>query len=222
MRAVLIAALFFCVSTNFLYPEELIIPQGINYKRAPDEVNGRAEELIRLSFISTNNHSYENYIFHPPFFCGPYLWHKIKNDSMTNSLTKSYNPFHIPVYENKTLVGYRFMLGRIAKSESDAQLFKELISKYIRLKDTFEIRRLTANELEKLWAIIAWDIQEPIFIIDDGETKLVVNFLEKDGKLVLFWIDDFSNGNEEIGEFYKTTDLKSALTDFMSKQGLNK
>ena len=206
-------------------PQDIELPFGIRYLKVPEELNAQAKDLIGKAFLSNEVHSSESSIFQPYFICGPYLWHKIKDDPMVGDLSKAYKPFAVPIYKDEKLFGYRLMLAAFARDRSDAKIFRKLFAKYIQLQDEAVIRKLNTEELKDYWAMIGWDITEPIFMMDDGKTKVIVNLkVSQDGKHSLFWIDDFSGDlkEDEIGEFCRSYDFQSAMVNFMKKHGLGK
>jgi hypothetical protein len=61
-------------------------------------------------------------------------------------------------------------------------------NKYPKLK-TATIRKARADELSFYWATIPFDIEEPFFVLDTASERFVVQLLNKQGKITLFWID---------------------------------
>jgi hypothetical protein len=55
-----------------------------------------------------------------------------------------------------------------------------------------KIRKLNAEELKIFWAMIPFDITEPLFILESEQHKLLVVFKAPD-ELRIAWIDDYQN-----------------------------
>ena len=56
----------------------------------------------------------------------------------------------------------------------------------------FKIRKLNPTELRLYWAMIPYDITEPIFILQSKKHKILIAFNSPEN-LKISWIDDYQN-----------------------------
>ena len=80
--------------------------------------------------------------------------------------------------------------GRALRSRSDHEAFWQAFHDTIALQPDHVIRKLNAQEKKIYWAIIMWDIEEPVFIIESDTYTLLVDFWEDEGEWTLAVIED--------------------------------
>jgi hypothetical protein len=54
--------------------------------------------------------------------------------------------------------------------------------------EKFIIRKLNERELQYYWAVISFDIDEPLLIVETSTHKYILNILKKNLKLM--WLDE--------------------------------
>ena len=146
---------------------ENIIPENIVYIRASDDIN---HEAINYIIDLINN---DKIIRNPPntIMIGPRMWVSFKNrDEISQSPTIPVT-FRIP------------WNGEIIEQEGASVRFQERTRSVIGLfhnlfnLESIKIRKANDNELRYYWAICAWDLEEPIFVIE-GENigKFIFDF----------------------------------------------
>ena len=59
-----------------------------------------------------------------------------------------------------------------------------------------KIRKLNSEELSIFWAMISFDITEPIFIVEGKQQKVLLVFTSPDD-LSVAWIDDYQHVSKE-------------------------
>ena len=184
--------------TTFLFVilsagDKMVIPDGIRYKKAPDEVNNQAKKILERLFSGKISDKeaiscFENKLL----ICGPGLWRDIKKDNAVSKLTKGKVDFRVPCLNSDgSIKEVKTYEGKIFQSPDEVLVFwKAFVARteFAGLK----IRKLNPTELKLYWAMIPYDITEPIFILDSKKHKILVAFVSpKDLKIA--WIDDYQH-----------------------------
>ena len=160
------------------------IPPGVRYIKASDELNGKA--LKKLEAIFSQNPIKLNTLFGSKVVCGPQPWLTLKKE---NPL-KNMNITPAKIIVQISTGGIQEFEGALFQSETEMTAFCTGMEKYLGTDvSAFKIRKPNANELQIYWAMIPYDITEPIFVADNKDHKLLMHFLE-DGETIL-WIGDF-------------------------------
>jgi hypothetical protein len=211
--------IFFFIFTQCVYAQEVQVPSGIRYKYANAETNKESERIISILLEGSVDAALINDVLSGPVICGPYIWYRLKDYAETSNLSHSFSPSSIPIYKNGKIDKYIVMEGRLLRTTEDGNIFWEIFKKHYLQKQKFHIRKLTPEELSELWAMIAWDIEEPIFIAENGNTKILFHFGQKNGKMNLFYIDDFSDVNikTSIGVECAPEELNNTIKKLMQK-----
>ena len=177
MKLLFIAALLFFLVPSALYAQE--IPKGVRYKKATEELNRSAKELLELALAQESRDLDVNVIFGKgAIMCGPFLWTLIGDESSFRGAT--------PVSLN---VDGSVFDGRGITKEDQKRLLWERLTSKLKGREAATIRKANSAEISFFWAMIPFDIEEPLFIADFGDRKLLMNFAIKDGKPRLFWLD---------------------------------
>jgi hypothetical protein len=77
-----------------------------------------------------------------------------------------------------------------AKMTQDKDDFKKIwdqVRKDIKNSD-FIVRKATYSELQYYWAVISFDIEEPLLIVETSAHRFILNLSPKDLKLI--WLDE--------------------------------
>lgn len=155
------------------------VPAGVRYKKAKDEMNAKARALLEKALSTPVAELDVDTTFgKAPIMCGPFVWNAVGDASNFADST--------PV---KLIVNGVVREGRgIKASEQKRLIWKRLLET---LGSTIKpaIRKANADEIGFYWAMIPFDIEEPLFIADYGKEKLLVNFIVKGDQPFLFWID---------------------------------
>ena len=69
--------------------------------------------------------------------------------------------------------------------------FDKLFREKIELNSDYKIRKITSREMSLVWFFIGWDLDEPIYILEDSKHTFVLDF-SPDGNR-LNWIEDIRN-----------------------------
>ena len=177
MKPIFIAALLFFLIPSALYAQE--IPEGVRYKKAADEVNNSAKELLERALVKDPRELDVNSTFGKgAIMCGPFLWALIGDDNSFKGAT--------PV---SLIVDGSVLQGRGINKDDQKRLLWERLTSKLKGSGSAIIRKANSAEISFYWALIPFDIEEPLFIADFGNYKLLVNFQVKDGKPRFFWLD---------------------------------
>jgi len=135
---------------------EVIIPEGIVYNKAADDINNQAiNYLIEL----VNGYKIYN---NPPdmIMIGPRMWISLKKrEEIAGSPT-------IPVSYIMPWNGEIIELeGAAVRSQERTRYVVGLFKNLFNL-ESITIRKLSENELKYFWVICSWDLEEPLFAIE--------------------------------------------------------
>lgn len=157
------------------------VPKGVNYKRAPEEVNALARSGIERALAVPDK--VPAGFFGEVTVVGPTLWRALKPSADRVLLDAKPVIMLIPTPEPIQTEGRRLLTD--GERESFWHLFR---AGYAKLKDG-KVRKANSDEIAYYWATIPFDIEEPFLVIDTGAERFVAHFMVTDGKPRLFWID---------------------------------
>jgi hypothetical protein len=189
MRRALLILAACCFSFACFAEGDPVVPPGIRYKRASAELNNKAREKLTKVFSADATDKDVLSLFEDSLICGPCLCREIKKDP---DLAKRGAPttFEVPVLGSDGKVKRTDKLeGRLLQSSETLLAFW----KYLSRKTDFSklvIRKLNPAELKFLWAMYPFDLQEPLFILESKERKILVLFTSPEDLRIL-WIDDY-------------------------------
>ena len=156
------------------------IPEGVNYKTAPETVNAAAKLALEKALASD---SFAPEIAGDVTVCGPMLWKSLK--PAADKVLLNAKPVIAMITDPEVIHAEG---KRLLFADERQSFWGAWRSKYPKLK-TATIRKARADELSFYWATIPFDIEEPFFVIDTNSERFVVHLLNKQGKITLFWID---------------------------------
>ena len=193
MRPLLILLLA-CMFVSVAHAEEnVVIPKGIRYKKAPAKVNQEAKQaLTKLFSDKTTKQDVLSLFETTTLICGPGLWRNIKTDSTLAELKVGKVLFAVPVLDDRgKKIRTDKQEGKMFQSKDEVLAFWKAFSErsdFTNLKP----RKLNPEELTIFWAMIPFDITEPLFILESKKHKILVVFTSAD-ELKISWIDDYQN-----------------------------
>jgi len=153
------------------------------YKPASPEVNARAEAFVREIFADVD--AAQRLAGEAPIICGPFLWAQIREHADVVGIEKGKAYMHVPTAE-----GILQLEGKLFQDTEEANAFWRSVHGTVPL-ETYVVRKLNQSEKEIYWALIAWDIEEPVLVVEGGGHRFIVDMVvEDDGSLKVFWIDD--------------------------------
>jgi hypothetical protein len=164
-------------------PQE--IPPGVRYKRTTDALNKKAEGIVkRLLNIEVSDKEILA-LTGPPLICGPMFWTAAKGAASKNLKEAGAATFVSPNPK-----GIQKLEGKLLKKPSqvlDFWIMVLAVDHQFGGKPT--IRKANAKELKYYWAIIAYDIEEPLYIADYGKSQLLFDFRIDKGEPRVFFVD---------------------------------
>jgi hypothetical protein len=163
------------------------LPAGIRYKRATAAVNDAAR-LKLLSVFGTPDRAALEAFVAPLVVAGPGLWRwlgKAPGAEQAGTPSSIVVPLGPPGPKQKL----QTLDGRMYMDAKGAAAFAQLLAGALRGAGTPKVRRPTRDELSILWALVPFDLEEPIFVVEQGARHFLVIV---DQKMQLSWIDDFA------------------------------
>ena len=164
------------------------------YKRAPEEINQRAKlKLERALSIKAADIKADD-LFAEAVVCGPLLWETLKDQTgkeLQESLPLS---FIMSIPRPTTKEGRSFL-----KPEQKQSFWNYFMDK-VKGNNSVSVRRASKPEVDYYWSTISFNIEEPLYVVDMGERKVLFNFLVKNGEPKIFWMDivgDLAGGTEK-------------------------
>ena len=160
----------------------------IVYKPASQTLNDSAMTLLHQLIINKNYS--QNPIVRKQILCGPYLWNKIKD---------------FPIFQNAK--GAQVMINVDGTLLEGKVLWDDKMISLLEYafrgnnEDQLNIRKLNESEIKIYWTYISFDIDEPIFMVETGNKKFIVDFNKDTSGLELFWLDDFTGRGLNHGDF---------------------
>lgn len=160
------------------------IPAGIRYKKAPDAVNKLALGKLEKFFASDPKNVDLAPLGAKALVVGPGLWSYF-GPNVPDDLKKAMRAeFHIPGDS-----GVQVFEGRVLKTEDEQSwVWLALLIPNRKIKPT--IRKANAEELQYYWAIIPYDIEEPLYVADfPSQGKFLFDFDDSKTDPRIFHVD---------------------------------
>jgi hypothetical protein len=175
MRNILsLLLLFVALSSIAQKVDSISIPKGVRYKYCKPEVLEKAKQLL----IKELGEKPKYKIIGDMTFVGPGLWARYKKIKPFTSIEGG--NLVLMVDDDK-------LYGKLAQSQKDGIKFWDQVRKEVAGKE-YTLRKATEAELNYYWAIISFDIEEPLIIIETTEHRYLVNFNAKD--MTILWLDE--------------------------------
>ena len=169
-----------------------VIPQGIKYIKTSEKINQDAVQILKKLFSGkATDKEVLSILENNTLWCGPYLWNQIKNDKAMSKLKKGKVNFRAPLLDNDgNIIRMEKYEGKLFQSKDEVLAFWKAFSNKIDFSD-LKVRKLNPKELKIYWAMISWDITEPLFILESKNHKILVVFTSPN-ELTITWIDDYA------------------------------
>jgi hypothetical protein len=160
---------FVLLAAALVAPQD--IPAGVHYKKAPDAVNGRALAKLTKFFKDSPSKADFGGMSKGPLVCMPGMWMAISEACPRELMAAKHATFMVP---NDADV--QKFEGRIFKTPQEKLTFWKLLHKRAAGRQPV-IRKAKSNELKYYWALIPYDIEEPVWIADFGKDKVLCDFM---------------------------------------------
>ncbi|MBA4388377.1 MAG: hypothetical protein C0404_10375 [Verrucomicrobia bacterium] len=150
------------------------IPKHIRYKRSSAEVNAEAKKRIERAFSTNTSEEACLELFDDVLICLPLLWdslHKkhpdIKGDATDTAL--------MPITDERGNRVDEMMvpMGSFSTEETKNRFIKAFLGIYQRAR-VVQVRKPTAAELSTYWSNCAWEISEPLYVVDFGKERVLL------------------------------------------------
>jgi hypothetical protein len=171
------------------------VPEHVVYKKASGEVNRRALDMLSSRPLLAGERAYaSDQVFSDKLICGPGLWPKIKDDPDMKKITKGEVKFKIP-----TKNGEQELAGKLFQTNDEVAAFWKAFRRAYKSEEA-TVRRPSREELRIYWAMISFDIEEPLFVVETKSASILVQFVSSPSgnaseskELRIFWIDDYKD-----------------------------
>jgi len=158
------------------------VPDGIDYKAAPREVNAIATARLKACFKEAPYRL--DPLLADRVICAPEVWAVVKDHAAFKGVKISPAVLHLPVEGEIQKRDATFI-----ENEDQRAAFCLAMQDYLKSPKAYEIRPLTESELKLYWSILPVVISEPIYVADNTERAILLHF---DEQTKVFWIGDFA------------------------------
>jgi hypothetical protein len=174
MKLLFFSFLFICSASFAQQTDSVSIPKGVVYKYTNPEITDKAKALITKELGDAPTYELNSGIL----FVGPVLWMRYQKISALAAITGG----NVTINFNKEKLA--------AKMTQDNDGFKKIWDQVRQeVKDkTITLRKATYKELQYYWAVISFDIEEPLLIAEIAEHNYILNLSPNTLKLV--WLDE--------------------------------
>ncbi len=162
------------------------IPPGVNYTKGSPELNDQTQK--RLEAVFAQNPIKLESLLAKPVICAPEPWQTLKPHKEELFKGMKIAPANMIVTSDGRQQSFE---GALFQTDEQVAAFSKGMEKYLASGGPYQIRKATSEELSTYWAMIPYDIVEPLFVADNSEHKLLMQFGE-DGKSI-FWIGDLQH-----------------------------
>lgn len=154
--------------------EKITIPKGVVYNYCDPQLVERAKQLITADINDSTKYNLCDKLL----IIGPVLWNRFKNIEAVAAIPNGNTSFKL---------GNQTLTGKMTQDVKDTRTVWQALRKEIN-GQPFVIRKLTERELQYYWAVISFDIDEPLLIVETSQHRYILNILKKDMKLM--WLDE--------------------------------
>ncbi len=146
------------------------VPKDVKYERATDAVNKLAMQKLQAFYSKTVVKADFKPMAHSTLIVGPGLWAAMKG--VRGEFEKPKNvEFMVP---NKS--GVQKLNGMMPTTSNDQELTWISVHMALSKVGKVKIRKAKANELSYYWALIPYNLTEPIYVADNGKHALIFDF----------------------------------------------
>ena len=189
--------------------EEITIPTDVKYFEISREVFDQAEEKLRDLLINKKNLGEKfgwgnDYI--DKLLIGGFVRGRI-SASLKDKYELDFRNFRseiafclLPPHPH-----YRWWIAEKKETIEFFEYFKEVYN----FTDECTIRKPRTDELAIIWRLIGWDITEPMFVVEEKDVRLVIDF-DSEFKNIE-WMEDISNVRFLISVNEKLVEVKPAI-----------
>ncbi len=150
------------------------------YRRAPDDINRKAKDKLERVLSTKSVDVDTDQLFAGGVVCGPSLWEALSQMKLDSAVSMDL-VMKLPKVSTRQ--------AKFFKTSSQKRAFWNAIIEKIKGDNSIFVRGATRAEIDYYWATISFNITEPLFIVDIGKSRVLFNFLVKNGEPQIFWMD---------------------------------
>jgi hypothetical protein len=177
-----------------------MVPPGVRYKTAPHAVNLAAKQKLEHALRKTAGKRNLGAILGDTVICGPFLWERIKNAPGIEEVGLA-STFAVPGDPKNGPKILQSLEGRTFRSAAEVASLERALYARFAFDDEFTVRKAGFEELVLIWALVPFDIEEPLFVAESKRYRFLAAFV-KDGSSVM-WIDDLQDLSFDHGRLVK-------------------
>lgn len=174
MKYLLIPFLLFSFTAFGQKVDSVNIPKGVVYKYASPQAVQKAKDLIITELGDVPKYELNGGVL----FVGPVLWLRYKKIPVLAAIEGG----NVTINFNKEQLAAKMTQDKEGFSKVWDQVRQDVKGKEIVL------RKATYKELQYYWAVISFDIEEPLLIAEAGDHHFIFNLSPE--KLTLLWLDE--------------------------------
>lgn len=173
--------------------QDPIVPKGVRYKRTSEAENANAKALLQRFCTGQFSEDEIAEIFGETslIICSPGLWAEVKGDAKDAGINSDIAvKAFIPVKDSNGKLNFIEGEGAGFRTEDSIPAFLQLFGNTCFAGcEKIEIRKATTSELRYYWARIAFDIEEPIFVVVADGRRYIIDISIEDNAITSVWVD---------------------------------
>lgn len=183
-RITVTAGLLFVFSFA-VFSQTVTVPEGVVYKTTSDQVNQTAQSTLKKELSKESPYA----LFSGMLLIGPGLWSSVKDTPPVSNIQAGNTTYQVPITNKKgKVVRYEKLSGKLIQKADDYKIFLDFFKTPFE-SGNFTFRKLNPEELQSYWAVISWDIEEPVYILESDNKRYLFDLEFSDGKYSILWID---------------------------------
>ncbi|HEY3780252.1 MAG TPA: hypothetical protein VGL56_04155 [Fimbriimonadaceae bacterium] len=146
------------------------ISPGVRYKKATPQVNAAFVKLLSSLHDKKFSDKERDALFGKAVMCGPNLYGVLKRQLPDAARSGKLLKITVPVKGGAP----QELEGRLYNTKDDIDDFALTVQSMCTIAP-IKVRKPTKDELDYYWAMIPYDIEEPIFVVENSHMSLLVN-----------------------------------------------
>jgi hypothetical protein len=170
------------VTRTALASDRPTIPPGVHYRFIDDKLDAAIRASLAAKFQQGESAVEE--LFRAACTCAPGYWRIVAGSGCVKHPTVTV--FSVP--NRKTGIEYKLDGAKIEDPEDLHRIGQHFASA---VGKTPVIRRLTTTEISQMWVVVPFDIEEPVYLLENGSRHFVI-CLSKDvaaDSYRIWWVD---------------------------------
>jgi hypothetical protein len=181
----LVTGIVLFISFSLIAQDSLVIPKGVVYKKTSTDINTKARALL-LQELNAKTVTYA--LSEGAVFIGPRLWNRYKTNEAIGKIKEGNVQFRVPVTDPVTKKqSLEILTGKLLQNKEDFKtVWKQIVTDVGTAVPV--IRKVNEKELSYYWAIINFDIEEPVYVVETANFNLLVQFIA--AKMNIYWLEE--------------------------------